>query len=55
MTDLVVTAHTPALGTGRALRTYGVVAALARNGPVEVAYVPFGGPSPTRRSPRCAT
>ena len=46
MADLVVTSHTPALGSGRALRVYGVVAALARSGPVEVAYAPFGDPEP---------
>jgi glycosyltransferase involved in cell wall biosynthesis len=37
---------TPTLGTGTGLRTYGVTAALAGLGPVEVAYVPFGGGEP---------
>lgn len=46
MSDLFVTSHTPVLGTGRALRTYGVVAALARRGPVEVAYVAFDAAAP---------
>lgn len=46
MSDLFVTSHTPVLGTGRALRTFGVVAALARLGPVEVAYVAFDAAAP---------
>jgi polysaccharide biosynthesis protein PslH len=46
MTDLLVTAITPTLTTGTGLRTYGVVAALARRGPVEVAYVLWGAPEP---------
>jgi glycosyltransferase involved in cell wall biosynthesis len=47
MSDLLVTSHTPVLGSGRALRTYGVVAALARSGPVEVAYVAFDAAAPS--------
>jgi polysaccharide biosynthesis protein PslH len=46
MSDLLVTAITPRLGSGTGLRTYGVVAALARHGPVEVAYVVWGAPEP---------
>ena len=46
MSDLLVTGHTPILGTGRAMRVFGVMAALARSGPLEVAYVPFDGPEP---------
>ena len=44
MSDLLVTAITPTLGSGTGLRTYGVVAALARRGPVEVVYVVWGAP-----------
>jgi hypothetical protein len=43
MSDLLVSSVTPVLSGGTGLRTYGVVAALARSGPVELAYVPFGG------------
>jgi glycosyltransferase involved in cell wall biosynthesis len=46
MTDLVVTSMTPTLGSGPGLRTYGVVAALARHHPVEVAYVIWGAEEP---------
>ncbi len=42
MSDLLVTTHTPTLGTGRALRTYGIVRALALSGPLDVLYVRFG-------------
>jgi glycosyltransferase involved in cell wall biosynthesis len=41
--ELFVTPYTPLLGSGPGLRTYGVVAALARRAPVEVAYIRFGG------------
>lgn len=41
MSALLLTAYTPRTDTGRGVRTYGVVAALARLGPVEVAYRPF--------------
>lgn len=44
--DLLVTTHTPALGTGRALRTYGVVRALAEHRPVRLLYVAFGAHEP---------
>jgi glycosyltransferase involved in cell wall biosynthesis len=46
MSDLVVTSMTPTLGSGTGLRTYGVVAALSRHDPVEVAYVIWGAPEP---------
>jgi glycosyltransferase involved in cell wall biosynthesis len=44
--DLFVTTHTPVLGSGRALRTYGLVRALAANGPVELLYTRFGAAAP---------
>ncbi len=47
MSDLVVTSMTPTLGSGPGLRTYGVVAALARHHPVEVAYVIWGAEQPS--------
>lgn len=46
MSDLVVTSMTPTLASGPGRRTYGVVAALARHHPVEVAYVIWGGEQP---------
>ena len=46
MSDLVVTSHTPVLGSGRALRTYGLVRALAMHGPVDVAFPWFGADAP---------
>ena len=46
MSDLVVTPFTPALGTGRALRTYAVVRALASLGPADVLYAVFDGEEP---------
>ncbi|MGH2914683.1 MAG: glycosyltransferase family 4 protein [Solirubrobacteraceae bacterium] len=46
MTDILVTSMTPALGSGVALRTYGVSAALARLGPLEIRYIAFGGSEP---------
>jgi glycosyltransferase involved in cell wall biosynthesis len=46
--SLVVSSFTPALGSGRALRTYGIVRALADSGPVTVAYVRFGAARPDR-------
>ena len=46
VSDLFVTAMTPRLGSGTGLRSYGVIAALARLGPVEVRYVEFGAPEP---------
>ncbi len=44
--DLLVTGHTPALGSGRALRTYGVVRALALHRPLDLLYVRFGPQQP---------
>lgn len=46
MTDVLVTSMTPALGSGVGLRTYGVTAALAQLGRVEVRYVAFGSGAP---------
>jgi glycosyltransferase involved in cell wall biosynthesis len=48
MKNLLVTPATPNLQNGRGVRTYGVTAALARHGPVEVAYVVFEGSRPGR-------
>ncbi len=44
--DLFVTTHTPALRSGRDVRTYGVACALAANGPLTVLYVRFGADTP---------
>jgi glycosyltransferase involved in cell wall biosynthesis len=44
--DLVVTSLTPTLASGTGLRTYGVIAALARHRPVDVAYIEHGGAGP---------
>jgi glycosyltransferase involved in cell wall biosynthesis len=46
MSYLIVSSITPTLGSGTGLRTYGVTAALARHGAVELAYVVFKAPSP---------
>jgi glycosyltransferase involved in cell wall biosynthesis len=46
MSDLLITSTIPNISSGSGLRTYGVAAALARHGPVEVAFVPFGGTHP---------
>lgn len=46
MSDLVVTAFTPTLGTGQGLRTYGIVRALAGLGPVDLLYASFGAAEP---------
>jgi len=46
MTDLLITSYTPARTSGRGVRTCSVIAALARLGEVEVAYVPFGAGAP---------
>ena len=43
---LVVTAFTPAVGSGQGLRTYGVVRALAGLGPVDLLYARFGADRP---------
>jgi glycosyltransferase involved in cell wall biosynthesis len=44
--DVVVSTFTPVLGSGRAVRTYGVVAALALDGPVQLVYQRFGADVP---------
>ena len=46
MNYLIVSSITPTLRSGTGLRTYGVTAALARHGAVELAYVVFGGSAP---------
>jgi glycosyltransferase involved in cell wall biosynthesis len=46
MRDLLVTTHTPALGTGQALRTYGLARALALHGGLDLLYVRFGAQQP---------
>jgi polysaccharide biosynthesis protein PslH len=44
--DLLVTTHTPVLGSGRALRTYGVARALAAHGGLDLLYARFEGDVP---------
>ncbi len=44
--DLLVTTHTPALRSGRDVRTYGIARALAMNGPLTLLYVRFGADRP---------
>jgi glycosyltransferase involved in cell wall biosynthesis len=44
--DLLVTTHTPVLGSGQAVRTYGVARALAANGGLELLYARFGAAEP---------
>lgn len=44
--NFLVTTYAPARTTGRGLRTCGVIEALARLGPLDVAYVPFEGLEP---------
>ena len=44
--DLLVSTHTPALRSGRDVRTYGIARALAMNGPVTLLYVRFGAAQP---------
>jgi glycosyltransferase involved in cell wall biosynthesis len=44
--DLLVTTHTPVLGSGRALRTYGVARALAARGGLDLLYTRFEGDAP---------
>jgi polysaccharide biosynthesis protein PslH len=46
MRDLLVTMYTPALGSGQALRTYGVARALAAQGDLDVLYVRLGAEEP---------
>jgi glycosyltransferase involved in cell wall biosynthesis len=44
--DLLVTTHTPTLGSGRALRTYAIARALAAHRSLDLLYVPFGADEP---------
>ncbi|HTC60467.1 MAG TPA: glycosyltransferase [Solirubrobacteraceae bacterium] len=44
--DLLVSTHTPALRSGRDVRTYGIARALAMNGPLTLLYVRFGADRP---------
>jgi glycosyltransferase involved in cell wall biosynthesis len=44
--DLLVTTHTPALRSGRDMRTYGIARALAMDGPLTLLYVRFGADRP---------
>jgi glycosyltransferase involved in cell wall biosynthesis len=44
--DLLVTTYTPALRSGRAVRTYGLARALAAHGGLDVLYVEFGAAEP---------
>ncbi|HTR88619.1 MAG TPA: hypothetical protein VMG62_00745, partial [Solirubrobacteraceae bacterium] len=46
MRDLLVATHTPALGSGRSLRTYGVARALAAEGGLTLLYARFGAGEP---------
>jgi polysaccharide biosynthesis protein PslH len=46
VTDLLVTTHTPVLGSGRAVRTYGVARALAADDGLTLLYVRFGADQP---------
>lgn len=47
MSDIFVTAHTPTLGVGRALRTYALCRALAEHGPLDIVYTAFGAAEPS--------
>jgi glycosyltransferase involved in cell wall biosynthesis len=44
--DLLVTSHTPVLGSGQAVRTYGVARALAAHGGLTLLYTRFGANEP---------
>jgi glycosyltransferase involved in cell wall biosynthesis len=46
VSDLLVSTHTPVLGSGRALRTYGVARALAVYGGLDLLYARFEGDAP---------
>ncbi len=46
MRDLFVTTHTPAVGSGHSVRSYGIVRALAQHRPVELLYVRFDASEP---------
>ncbi len=49
MRDLLVTTHTPVLGSGQAVRTYGVARALAAHRPLTLLYARFGAAEPDAR------
>jgi glycosyltransferase involved in cell wall biosynthesis len=44
--DLLITTHTPALGSGRAMRTYAIARALAEHRDLDLLYVRFDRPRP---------
>jgi polysaccharide biosynthesis protein PslH len=44
--DLLVTSHTPVLGSGQAMRTYGVARVLAAHGGLTLLYTRFGARAP---------
>jgi polysaccharide biosynthesis protein PslH len=44
--DLFVTSHTPAMGSGHSMRTYGIVRALAEQRGVDLLYTRFDSPEP---------
>lgn len=46
MRDLLITTHTPALGSGRSMRTYGLARALSEHRGLDLLYVRFGDPRP---------
>ncbi|HEX4669362.1 MAG TPA: glycosyltransferase family 4 protein [Solirubrobacterales bacterium] len=46
MRTVLATSFTPSLDSGRARRTYAVVSALARHGPLDLVYGAFGAPAP---------
>jgi glycosyltransferase involved in cell wall biosynthesis len=54
VSDLVVSAFTPVLGSGQALRTYAIVRALAASGPVDLLYARFGADVPAPEYERIA-
>src|SRR5205085_2169059 len=43
---VIASSFTPARGSGRGMRTYGLVRALLSHGPVDLVWVPFGGEEP---------
>ena len=53
-TDLVVTPFTPTVDRGRAMRTYGVVAAVAHHGHVDVLFKRFGAAQPSEEYAKLA-
>jgi polysaccharide biosynthesis protein PslH len=46
VSTLVVSSYMPVLGSGRAMRTYGIVRALAATGPVHLVHLGFGADRP---------